>query len=102
AGNVLSLVCKVTNDEPEPLPEDTDADIVKLVAALLSKSPEGRPSASAALRSPCLQQTADLLLIYRSGLEGKFDRIELEDARAQDQKAGIVVSKDPRGLPAHT
>mmetsp|Transcript_59838 Transcript_59838/g.142541 ORF Transcript_59838/g.142541 Transcript_59838/m.142541 type:complete len:1102 (+) Transcript_59838:94-3399(+) len=90
AGNVLSLVYKVTNEDPSPLPEDVDAATKDLVGQLLLKDPEQRPSAREALESPCLRRCFEILQIYRGPLEHISDKRQLEEARAEDMANGVL------------
>jgi len=93
AGNVLSLVHKVTSEDPAPLPEGVDESAKNLIGTLLMKDPQARCSAHEALRSPCLKRYFELLEIYRGPLEIISDKQQLQAARAEDAAKGLDSSE---------
>ncbi|CAE7260156.1 Nek1 [Symbiodinium natans] len=92
AQNVLSLVHKITTEEPAALDEDTDQQLATLAMRLLQKRPESRPSATDALGFPGLEDVEKILGIYRGALEKKSDKQQRKKAREEDAAAG----KKPR------
>eukprot|EP00434_Breviolum_minutum_P010214 symbB.v1.2.009012.t1/scaffold564.1/size186654/6 len=87
AQNVLSLVHKITTEEPAAL-EDADPQLSRLALELLNKRPEKRPSAAQALESKGLEDAEKILQIYREALEKKSDRRQHRLAREEDVAAG--------------
>mmetsp|Transcript_22783 Transcript_22783/g.52037 ORF Transcript_22783/g.52037 Transcript_22783/m.52037 type:complete len:855 (+) Transcript_22783:49-2613(+) len=92
AGNVLSLVNKVTSEDPAPLPEDVDDSAKQLIHTLLTKDAQARCSAYEALRSPFLKRYFEILGIYRGPLEKISDKQLLQAARAEDAAKGLSSS----------
>eukprot|EP00435_Cladocopium_sp_Y103_P062480 s719_g24.t1 len=90
AQNVLSLVHKITTEDPAPLEADPQLSILAL--ELLNKRPEQRPTAAQALESKGLEDAEKILQIYREALEKKSDRHQRRLAREEDAAAG----KKPR------
>eukprot|EP00913_Durusdinium_trenchii_P007088 g6666.t1 len=79
AQNVLSLVHKITTEEPAALPEDADPQLSR---------PERRPSAAEVLQAKGLEDAEKILQIYREALEKKSDRHQRRLAREEDAAAG--------------
>eukprot|EP00439_Symbiodinium_sp_Y106_P078820 s24_g17.t1 len=92
AQNVLSLVHKITTEEPPALDDDADQQLATLAMRLLQKRPESRPSASQALGLPGLDDVEKILGIYRGALEKKSDKQQRKKAREEDAASG----KKPR------
>ncbi|CAK9108680.1 unnamed protein product [Durusdinium trenchii] len=88
AQNVLSLVHKITTEEPAALPEDADPQLSSLAMQLLDKRPERRPSAAEVLQAKGLEDAEKILQIYREALEKKSDRHQRRLAREEDAAAG--------------
>ncbi|CAJ1420091.1 unnamed protein product, partial [Effrenium voratum] len=91
ASNVLSLVHKITTEEPAALPEDADPQLAALALKLLDKRPEHRPSAEEALDKG-LEDVEKILTIYREALEKKSEKRLRRLAKEEDAAAG----KKPR------
>eukprot|EP00930_Biecheleria_cincta_P035755 TRINITY_DN24573_c0_g1_i1.p1 TRINITY_DN24573_c0_g1~~TRINITY_DN24573_c0_g1_i1.p1 ORF type:complete len:485 (+),score=58.33 TRINITY_DN24573_c0_g1_i1:23-1456(+) len=63
AHNLAALVYKLSSEQPEPLAEDLcSADLWELIAQLLNKQPDARPSAEEALQFPYLRYCVEDLL----------------------------------------
>lgn len=87
AQNVLSLVHKITTEDPPALPT-ADRQLSSLALELLNKRPERRPTAAQALESKGLEDAEKILQIYREALEKKSDRHQRRLAREEDVAAG--------------
>ena len=55
AHNLLGLVWKIVSESYPPIPEHYSADLKELVATMLSKDPQGRPSIDAILELPFIR-----------------------------------------------
>ena len=50
ADNLLGLVFKIVQDEPEPIPDTYSAELRELISKLMTKNPAGRPSTAEILK----------------------------------------------------
>lgn len=80
---MLGLVFKIVSQDVPPVPDRYSADVRQLVADLLVKDPERRPSARQILSRPCVRAALKRLADSSGAVGGKIARPRLDTTKGR-------------------
>ncbi|KAM8848991.1 serine/threonine-protein kinase Nek3-like [Synchiropus picturatus] len=94
ASNLLSLFCKITRGEYQPVPGAYSHHVARLIQSLLHLEPAERPSATAVLSFACVQQHLQNGTVAEHMMEASFSEEEEGGSMEEDACSDYLYPED--------